>query len=277
MTLAIASGFALQAFLLARATLRKDHWQKLAILSLLWCILPALLEVILLFFADWSPGDLSGFALFSFLIVVPFYGFLNARLLQAINEETVLFLSVAVLYLLSYQKFWHPGFAGILAVPLLALLLRKWKPESLLSPFLSYGLFLTLLLSVALLQFQRIYTTMALPESIQPGFLPLFMGSMLAMYLAFHLWFAAKFIMIGITCLRSRGRQLAGLLLQDKVRARHLPGLAVGLVVALQIILYASNHMANWIEPALLLEGSVLLLPQAMGFWIRRNSKSNSE
>tara|TARA_B100001939_G_scaffold253115_1_gene220057 strand:+ start:24375 stop:25202 length:828 start_codon:yes stop_codon:yes gene_type:complete len=270
--LAIGIGFAVQTWLLSAATLRKDHWLKLTLLAAIWCLIPVAIDIVLMVFVDrQTPGDISGFALLSFLFVVPFYGFLNARLLQSINEETLLFLSLAVIYLLSLNL-WHPAWFLILLLPPLSLILRRQNPDGLVSPLLSYGLFLFLLIAVALLQFQRIYVTMAMPANRQPAFFELLAGSMLAIYLGFHLWFAAKFIMILITCIRSRGRALALALMQSKVRMRHLPYPAIAFILLIQGGIYLANRQFHWMEPELVMEVSVLLLPQAVNFWLRSRS-----
>ena len=269
---AISIGFALQTFLLSSATLRQDHWKKVTLLAIIWCILPVSVELILMLFLDRSEtGDISGFALLSFLFVAPFYGFLNARLLQSINEESLLFLSLAVLYLL-FIHVWHPFWLILTIIPVLTLLLRHRNQDSLLAPMLGYGLFLFLLITVTLLQFQRIYVTMALPENQQPGFFDLLMGSMLALYLAFHLWFAAKFIMIAFTCIRFRGRELARPLFQSKMRNRHLPYPAIILVLFIQAMIYAGNARFGWLAPELVIEASILFLPQAVNFWLRSSN-----
>ncbi|MBI40155.1 MAG: hypothetical protein CMF59_11185 [Leptospiraceae bacterium] len=271
---AIGLGFTIQSWLLSAATLRKDHWIKFTSMAALWCLIPVAIDVLLMVFVDRdTPGDISGFALMSFLFVVPFYGFLNARLLQSINEETLMFLSLAVVYLVSLS-IWHPLWFSVLIIPIIVWILRWREPLSLVAALLGYGLFLFLLITVAILQFQRIFVTLALPVSMQPGFFTLLAGSMLALYLAFHLWFAAKFIMIAITCVRSRGRALARDLLQSKVRSRHLPYPVIIMILFLQAGVYLTNRYLQWMEPALIVEASVLLLPQAVNYWLRGRLKN---
>lgn len=294
LTLALAIGFSLQTFLLARATLSSTHWKRMTVLALLWCIVPTLLDLALQLF--WMDGDeevrsadISGFALLSFFFVVPFYGFINGRLLQAINEESVLFLSLATLYMLHLQNlvslpanpqeplsaatawFAMPG------IPLAALLLRRRNPDSLLAGAILYGCFLSLLILTAVLQFDKIYVTLALPPGMQPSFLPLLTGSMLALYLAFHLWFGAKFMMILISCVRERGRDLASQFLSEKVRNPHLPWPAIILIALLQVGLFTANARFSLVEPYILAEASILLFPQAMNFWLRGKGPSVHE
>ncbi|MCB1138173.1 MAG: hypothetical protein KDK25_08765 [Leptospiraceae bacterium] len=284
--LALSIGFTVQTFLLARATLDSVHWKRMTALALIWCMVPAFLDMALQAFspdgdAQGSPGDISGFALLSYFFVVPFYGFINGRLLQTINEESVLFLSLAALYLLQLQnlltiptvapEFLSPGAAwfALPCVPLTAFLIRRRNPDSLAAPCLIYCFFLFLLILAAILQFDRIYVTLALPPGMQPSFFPLLTGSMLSIYLAFHLWFGAKFLMILLTCLRERGRDLAREFLSQKVRQPHLPWPAILLIASLQIALFAANMEFAFVDPHLMAEASILVFPQAMNYWLR--------
>ncbi|MCB1165619.1 MAG: hypothetical protein KDK33_05680 [Leptospiraceae bacterium] len=268
----LAFGFLAQSSLLAFTTLRRDHARNFLILTIVWILIPVALDSIIgawrwAFSDGYRTTEMSGFALFSYLIVMPFYGFVNGRLLQVIAEETVLFVAMTLAYLLLAH-----GQVGLWPVPAIAIVASVFffvfRRLELSRRIVLYGIFLAEMLLFAYVQFDIIYATLASPEGTPPVWTMILAG-MLSLYLAFHLWFGAKFIMIVLSCIRAPGRELADQFFSEKVLDRHLPLPVVLLIVTLQSLLFL-NLKLQWVNEMAVVEVSMLLIPQSVNAWFRR-------
>ncbi len=218
--IALALGFFAQTSWLASRSLARRPALAVITVAALWLCAPALLETAQVLVraifpgaAAWREGEFLGGALLAFLYVGPFYGFVNARFLQTLHPASIASLSVhfCVLGSLRFSDFpvpWLPVVAGAIAA---AVLLSVFLARNLAWFFRMalYGWFLIMLGAAAWLESRYFFQQLDVSPDELPGPVTSFFAAMAGLYALFHIWFAVKYVLIALSCLRGEGRALA--------------------------------------------------------------------
>lgn len=280
LTLSLALGLVLQTFLLSSITLPRRRSLILTGVAAVWVLGPWLIELAWVWLRSLWTGEplqfnmeISGFGLFSFFYVFPFYGFLNPHLLQIINRLAVAMLTLVFWYTvyIVYADYFQERLPflilgiGCSLITFIALFLKRLP---IVFKFFLYAWFLTILLTLVFLELPRIFAIVSAPVDRVPGFIETMMVAVIFLYLAFHTWFAFKYALILLSNIRKRGRELAVPFIHEKVHDDDLPAPVMLLLLALQAGLYGLNEYIQFITPGTLMQLSLIVLPQLIGFWM---------
>ncbi|MCB1174270.1 MAG: hypothetical protein KDK39_11915 [Leptospiraceae bacterium] len=287
-SIAICIGFLLQVVLLARENLdRKRAWRVIGG-SAVWLLGSVLIELVFWLAAriglragPYYPGEVVIGAIFMYLYVFPFYGFFENRLLQVVNRSSVWLLTVVFWYSVlvlptSPARYYPILFYTTIAVNLIAFTLSWSRQPGSWARLFIYGWFLYTLMLLALMELPRAFVFLNDNSSDWLNLARVVLAAMLLLYFTFHIWFALKYLLVLMTCLRSSGRQLAFRMIAQKVTATEMPIMLSLLVLALQVGLYALNYYQHWMDPMLMIQISVIVLPQALGWWLYWHRKGAS-
>ncbi|MCR9141019.1 MAG: hypothetical protein NXI24_02020 [bacterium] len=214
-------------------------------------------------------------AVLFFIFVVPFYGFLSARIFPAINEQTIFAVWALFAYLCFVRGSVFADLGRQIAVPGiqwgfliagglgLAAVFAGFRPLALRIAL--YGWHLGALGFLSYLEWPVIVELFAASDpgtsAVGSRMLWIFFAAMASVVLVFHAWFGLKYLFIIVSCVRGRGRELAADFFQAKFGA---PPLSTGIFAALamlQIAAYAGNAAWDWIPAAALIQASVALVP----------------
>lgn len=284
LTLGIAIGLLLQGGLLAFTSLHRDDFKKIFAISAVWILGPLIADTLYagsvsIFYSEkFEYTGVSFFGLFSYFLVMPFYGFINTTLLQKINTESVLFILIACFFetVRTSKPEWITASIGwtLLIIP------GFFFSKRVFGKVILYGVFLSQLLFYAIMQFDKMYQIFVLPETDQHTIMLALITSMLALYIAFHVWFLVKFILLIFVSIRERGRTVTGILVDPLVRSIHIKPVWIAVTVFIQIgFLYFSLEIADNQWSILILQACFFVPPQLIAIIIRiknRNLATNS-
>lgn len=120
------------------------------------------------------------------------------------------------------------------------------------------------------------YSLFLLPETGESQLLKSVISSMLALYIAFHVWFLIKFIILIFMTVRERGRKVAAEIMEPLVENSHLKSGWILTATGLQLLLlYLSHTLTGEGLSLLILHVCFFGPPQIVAILIRKMNNTD--
>jgi len=209
------------------------------------------------FFDHYSDSGII--VLLFIMMVLPLWGLFDERLLSQVGELGIAVLGLTAAAQVADRGAWVAA-AGVAVGSTVVAALVFFRRGGVAMPVIGYGCFLINTVVLAVLEGDHALALLN-DDVVEVEVVSTLMGFAALMWLAFHSVFASKFVLIALTCLRVRGRQLAcefGARMVTPSAAS--PMGALGVVVASSILL-GTDLVFDWASDGLLVAAMIFVLP----------------
>ena len=209
------------------------------------------------FFDHYS--DFGILVLLFIVMVVPLWGLFDERILARTGEVGIVVLGFTAAAQLASSGGWVPALGvALISVGLATVLLRKRVGD--LTRLVAYGWFLLCVVLLAVLAGDNALALIN-DDIVEVSAAPTFAAFAALMWLAFHSVFASKFVLIALTCVRTRGRRLAydfgARMVVPSTTSRLASAAAVGVVA----VLLGSDLLVGWAPDGVLVAVVIFTFP----------------
>lgn len=209
------------------------------------------------FFDHYS--DFGILVLLFIVMVVPLWGLFDERILARTGEVGIAVLGITAAARLASSDAWTPAATvAALSVGLAVLLLRTRASDAV--RLFAYGWFLLCVVLLAVLEGDNAIALIN-DDIVEVSAAPTFAAFAALMWLAFHAAFAAKFVVIALSCVTARGRELAydfgARMVVESTASPRAGAVAVGVVA----VILGSDVVFDWAPGSVLVAAAIFTFP----------------
>ncbi|MCP5028077.1 MAG: hypothetical protein GY929_17515 [Actinomycetia bacterium] len=203
-------------------------------------------------------ADSGAFVLLGLVMILPIWGLFDERLLARVSGLAVVSIGLAVAHRTVDDIGEAPALA--LAVGSISFLWLLRNPSG-IARMAGYGWFLAAATVLAGVEMNALSGPLGEIGSDYPSLGSTVLALAALTWLTFHGWFAVKYLLIVITCVRRAGRDLAVAFSERVVHPMGAgPGLAAG-IVGVETGLLLMDHQWDWASDRVITAVLVLVIP----------------